>query len=402
MNGDAAIDAVADLRSPAMLPELPPFAARDVADLTPSTIPLPPDPIPGWIARGSLRAAQRWALRVPDAWNGRLVVAGTPAQRSEFACDRLFTDHVLARGYAYVSSNKGEGEGIALVSGEDPLELDGSPVPRFRLGGGLALAFWHHARGHLVERWLDDLLEITVAAHELLADRLDRGPAKTFGLGLSNGGYQIRRAVEQSELFDGAVTWNAVLWTPEHNVLRTVPAAVGAMDAGEPERLLELGFPPDVVASDGSGSLYKKNLDVYWRVTAWLHAMQVDPEVSIAYGDVDDPRPAEAWQLKIGSWHHERSPLIGHRVAAFANTGRLRCPLIDLASEYDHLVPPGEHFFPYADLVRAAGRADLYDGRLIPRAQHVDAWCDDPLYPAMRPGWPDVIAAFDELTTLSP
>ncbi|HXF34454.1 MAG TPA: hypothetical protein VN603_07775 [Candidatus Acidoferrales bacterium] len=38
-----------------------------------------------------------------------MVVAGCPGQRSEFACDRIFGDVMLARGYAYVC------DGIPIV-----------------------------------------------------------------------------------------------------------------------------------------------------------------------------------------------------------------------------------------------------------------------------------------------
>jgi hypothetical protein len=73
--------------------------------------------------------------------------------------------------------------------------------------------------------------------------------------------------------------------------------------------------------------------------------------------------------------------------------------LIDLASEYDHLIPPKLHFTPYGALVDAAGRRDLYRAELIPRAQHVDPWSEDPNYPQMQLGYPRVMAAFDELVT---
>ncbi|HEX3550213.1 MAG TPA: hypothetical protein VHT53_07560, partial [Candidatus Elarobacter sp.] len=60
----------------------PAYAARDAADLTPAVARTPPDPIPGRRLRGSLGPAQRFEVRIPDRWNGRLVVAGAPAQRS--------------------------------------------------------------------------------------------------------------------------------------------------------------------------------------------------------------------------------------------------------------------------------------------------------------------------------
>ena len=49
----------------------------------------------------------RFLLRLPDNWNGRLVVAGAPSQRSEFTNDYGWSDYVVQKGYAFASQNKG-------------------------------------------------------------------------------------------------------------------------------------------------------------------------------------------------------------------------------------------------------------------------------------------------------
>ncbi|HTW84326.1 MAG TPA: hypothetical protein VMD91_09685 [Candidatus Sulfotelmatobacter sp.] len=374
----------------------PAYAAADARAITPASVPSPPEPIAGWRASGSFGADERFSVRVPRRWNGRLVVAGTPAQRSEFACDRLFADPLLARGYAYAAGNKGVGDGVVLLAPGATFALDGVTLPRFPLPGGAALSLWQHAPGKTMERWAAELLAVTDVAHEIVAQVHRTTPEWVYAVGLSNGGYEVRRAIESSDRFAGALTWNAVLWTPEHNVLRQLPPAIAAMEAGTPERLVGLGFPPDVAGLRG-GSLYAKNLVAYWYLTAWLHAVHLDPQTSIAYGDVVTPEPADAWATRIGDWRLDRDPRIAARIAGFANTGAIRCKLIDLASELDHLIPPAEHFAPYAALVRGAGRAERYRGRLLPDAQHVDAWSEDPDYPRLRPGWPQVMEAFDEL-----
>jgi hypothetical protein len=374
----------------------PAYAAADARAIAPPSLQPPPEPIPGWRASGSLRSDERFSVRVPRRWNGRLVIAGTPAQRSEFACDLLFADPLLARGYAYASGNKGVGDGGVLLAPGATFALDGVALPRFPLPDGRALAFWQHAPGQRIERWTDDLLAVTETALEVVAQLCGRAPELTYAVGLSNGGYQVRRAIERSDRFAGALTWNAALWTPAHNLLRQLPPALMAMETGEPDRLVALGFPPDVAGVHG-GSLYQKNLVAYWYLTAWLHAMHLDPETSLAYGDVTDPAPAEAWAAQISAWRLDRSPRIAERIAGFANTGAIRCKLIDLASGFDHLIPPAEHFVPYGVLVRAAGQAARYRTEILADAQHVDAWSEDPEYPHLRPGWPRVMAAFDEL-----
>lgn len=371
----------------------PAFAARDARDLTPSVVRTPPDPIPGRRATGSLGPGQRFVVRIPDRWNGRLVVAGTPAQRSEFACDRLFGDPLLARGYAYAASNKGEGDGGLLLEPGRRIAIEGVELPRLLLPDGRGVSFWFHAPGHRMERWRDDFVAITERARELIVAACGREPEATYAVGLSNGGYQVRRAIESSDLYDGALTWNAVLWTPQHNLL-VLAEAIDALQRGDMARIEALGFPPDVRGVDGD-TLYRKNERFYWYVTAWLHAMHLDPDTSIAYGDVSDTAPTESWNGRIASWRP--SALVRERIAGFANTGQIRCKLFDLASEYDHLIPPKLHFAAYADLIDAAGKRELYRGELIPSAQHVDPWSEDPNYPHMRLGYPRVMAAFDEL-----
>src|SRR5262249_14670146 len=49
----------------------------------------------------------RFLLRLPDDWNGKLVVAGASGTRSEFNGDWAWSDYVVQKGYAYASQNKG-------------------------------------------------------------------------------------------------------------------------------------------------------------------------------------------------------------------------------------------------------------------------------------------------------
>ena len=49
----------------------------------------------------------RFLLRLPNDWNGRLVVAGASGTRSEFNGDFAWSDYVVQLGYAYASQNKG-------------------------------------------------------------------------------------------------------------------------------------------------------------------------------------------------------------------------------------------------------------------------------------------------------
>lgn len=355
-------------------------ATRDAAEITSSATRQITEPIAGWLVSGSLWPGQRFALRVPSQWNGRLVVAGCPGQRSEFACDRIFGDVLVARGYAYVCGNKGNGDGVTLLEPGAKLVVDDVELPRFPVGNGYSIAFWQHAPDRRIERWLSEMVELANAAREFLAERCGREPEVTYAIGLSNGGYQVRRAVEACDLFDGALTWNPVLWTPQQNVCRALSDAIRS--ASEGRRL---------------APLEQKHAAAYWYVTLWLHAMHLDPETSIAYGDVRDPAPAESWTGRLEQWNPDRSFEIGLRIDGFSNTGTIRCKTIEVASELDYLTPPAVHCDPYRALVEAAGKAALYRSHLVARATHVDAWADDPNFPELRSGHAEMLAAWDEL-----
>ena len=371
------------------------YAAADARAISPKLTP-PAEAIPGWRASGSLSPNERFIARIPQRWNGRLVVAGTPAQRSEFANDLIWSDPLLARGYAYVCGNKAQGDGHIIVMGNARLEVDGAVMPRYFTPEKVAISFWQHSPNNRLERWIQEFFAITDVARDIVEKVQRRAPEAIYAVGLSNGGGEVRYALERSDQYAGGLAWNAVLWSREHNLLTQLPHAIEKMQQRRPEEVQELGFPPDIHGVAG-GSLYEKNYTIYWTLTAWLHAMLLDPETSISYGDVSSPEPAEAWNGRLGSWRIERAPQIAQRIAAYAHTGQIQAKMIDLASEYDHLIPPQMHFYPYGSMVAASGKTAQYRSELIENAQHVDAWSEDANYPHLRPGHPRALAAFDEL-----
>ena len=98
------------------LPGLPPFAFTPQIDRavispsppnrTPITKAVPGIQLDARISDDSTGEA-RILFRLPNQWNGKLVVAGASGTRSEFNGDFAWSDYVLQQGYAYVSQNKG-------------------------------------------------------------------------------------------------------------------------------------------------------------------------------------------------------------------------------------------------------------------------------------------------------
>ena len=98
------------------LPGLPAFAFTPQTDRsvispsppnrTPITKAVPGIQLDARISDDSTGEA-RILFRLPNQWNGKLVVAGASGTRSEFNGDFAWSDYVLQQGYAYVSQNKG-------------------------------------------------------------------------------------------------------------------------------------------------------------------------------------------------------------------------------------------------------------------------------------------------------
>src|SRR5215471_8025007 len=99
-----------------MTPPLPAFAFTPQTDRSVIS-PSPPNRTPITKAVPGVQLDARIAddpagearilIRLPNQWNGKLVVAGASGTRSEFNGDFAWSDYVVQKGYAYVSQNKG-------------------------------------------------------------------------------------------------------------------------------------------------------------------------------------------------------------------------------------------------------------------------------------------------------
>lgn len=357
-------------------------------------------PIPGHQIHGSFGPGSRYVVRIPTAWNGKLAVCGTPATRSEHANDGTLGDFLLARGFAFASSNKGIPYNaiVAPAAGAPPRAY---PVP-FAIGEAPAgsLAF---RLGPLdpepvrVASWQEDLPRLVRAASEIVAETQGRKPARTYALGLSIGGGQVRYLIERyPELVDGGLEWASVYWHPDRNILTYLPTflrhmpayvASGYRDRAAHDAIVAAGFPPDRVTPGARfASLWDAHYSTmppfYADLTVFAFANLLDP-------DAPDLTSLEARAAYVPSAAGRAA------VAAFAHTGKIDRPLVGIAGDADVFVTPQQNFEPYVAAVRAAGRADRYWPYLVCDGTHSDHYVNF--------GWnlqaqlPFVWAAFDRL-----
>jgi hypothetical protein len=363
-------------------------------------------PVPGWQLLGALVGGQRFVLRIPQEWNGDLVACGTPATRSEFANDAVFGDYLLARGFAFASGDKGiPYNGVLERAASTPDPGIAYPVPfefealrqhEMVIRPG---ALWPQRTS--VRGWHESFAELVRFAKERTADIAGRPPRRTYAVGLSIGGGQVRWLLEREpELVDGGLEWAAVLWTPEENILTYLPAFLGSMpayvgsgfsDRAARDAIVAAGFPPDRIQDDPvHRSLWDdhySNLPPFYAdLTVFAFGMLLDPEARSWCG----PRPnvpnpvtgargsgeVEATGLALPEVRASYVPSPGARsaIAEFAQSGRIERPLVGLAGDADVFITPQHNFAPYLRSVRAAGRADRYWQYLVEGGPHVDAY----------------------------
>ncbi|MGW6910787.1 tannase/feruloyl esterase family alpha/beta hydrolase [Streptomyces sp. NPDC054940] len=315
----------------------------------------------------------QFVIRLPDRWNGGLVVTGAPGTRRQYATDTAISDQVLALGYAYASTDKGNSGADFYRDGKRP--------------------------GDAVAEWNTRTTELTRAARKAVAQRYGHAPRRTYMTGISNGGYLTRWQLENHpELYDGGVDWEGALWTADGpNLLTSLPMAVARMvGSARDEDLYAAGF------ARGSEFLWPYHERAYWGVTQKIYRAEFDP----AY-DSDCPGPSAgstpeqilAPCASDAAYDYESRPASVHRaVSRVALTGRIGRPLITLHGDLDALLPKAVDSDVYARLVDASGRGPLHRYFTIAGGTHVDGLYDT--YPdRLRPILPCYRSAFDALVS---
>ncbi len=327
------------------------------ANRTPITRAVPGIQLEAWTGAGDSQA--RFLLRLPDDWNGRLVVAGASGTRSEFNGDFAWSDLVVQQGYAYASQNKGI-LNFYLSSAADPLACRLNPVtPVF-------VHFYDDDPERPFTLWQDAIVDAAVLARRGVQVRYGREPRFTYAVGTSNGGYQVRRAVELAPgLFDGGVDWEGTFVDPDvPNLLTDLPPGIAAypeyvasgFDQGSAagKKILAAGYPPDLVTTSAAGpvSLWGLYWAQFWEVTFCQWQKALDPTY-------------DTYVAGTGSYDYVARTAVSDvaaRLAAFATTGKIKRPLITVAGTMDALLPIEHHARAYARKVAATPGEEVGKG----------------------------------------
>jgi hypothetical protein len=361
----------------------PPFAftpqtdratiAPDPANKTPITKVVPGVQINAYIASDKTTPRQaRFLLRLPDDWNGRLVVAGASGTRSEFNGDFAWSDYVVQKGYAYASQNKGV-MNLFFTTATDPLAC------RLNPSSALYVHFYDNDPGQQFTRWAVFMAEAARLARRGVEAHYGREARRTYAVGTSNGGYQVRRAVESyPELFDGGVDWEGTFVDAERpNLLTDLPPAILNFpdyvasgrnpDSTAAKNIRAASYPPDIIGGV-SGSMWTNYSNSFWEVTQCQWQKRLDPTYDTYGTDGTGTGTYNYWARRSVSD-------VGAQLEAFETAGRIRRPLITVAGTMDALLPINHHARAYARKVAAEqaerGDDDEGDGKAAYRLYEV-------------------------------
>lgn len=312
----------------------------------------------------------QFVIRLPDHWNGKLVVTGAPGVRRQYANDYLLSDWFVARGYAYASTDKGN---------------NGTSFQNDGVAPGDAIAEWHQR-----------VTELTIAAKEVVRQRYGAGPAYTYMTGLSNGGYLTRHALEnRPDLYDGGVDWEGVSWRPEGpNIFTSLPPALrwypawrATGDANAYEQMIAAGY------ARGSEFLWEHHYSVYWDLTQRTYREEIDPTYDgTLNGGIAFCQPGTPY-CDADYRYADRPQAVRDAVSRISLTGRIGKPMLTLHGTLDALLPIATNSDNYAALVGKAGRGHLHRYYVIDAGNHVDQLYD--LFPdRLRPIAPCYREAF--------
>jgi hypothetical protein len=331
----------------------------------------------------------RFILRFPNNWNGRLVVAGEPGTFSEYTGDIAFSDYVVQQGYAYASQNKGVFN-FQSTTASDPLGCRPNP------SSTTFIRYYDDDPAKPWTQWTTYIIEAAQLAVASAKAQYGSKPARTYAIGWSNGGYQVRRAIEGSTLFDGGVDWVGTL--PDPDIFVDLPLmltqfplylASGLNPASAAaQAILAGGYPPDMISGGLSFWQFHYQDAILYEQVMCQWQKQFDP----AY---------DTYGAGLANYNYSARAAvtnIAQQLAAIQPTGKIKRPLVTVAGSEDGIVIAQHHARKYAAEVQAYLQQNQ-DNSLqyryweIQNGNHVDAFKN--LFPQLQRIMPYTQHAFD-------
>lgn len=316
----------------------------------------------------------QFVIRLPDRWNGKLVVSGAPGTRRQYANDFLISDWVLAKGYAFASTDKGNNGASFYDDGSTP--------------------------GGSVREWNRRVTQLTRATKAVVAQRYGSRPSRTYMFGISNGGYLTRWQLEnRPRLYDGGLDWEGTLFRAQGpnlftylpTALRSYPSYAATGDPAAHDAMIRAGF------AEGSEFLWPFHHSYYWDLTQRVYREEFDPSYD---GDLKAGVPfcqSGTPSCDADYDYASRPTSVKDAVRSVQLTGHLGKPMITLHGTLDALLPIGTDSNVYDRLVDRAGSGRMHRYYRIVDGTHVDGLYD--AYPdRLRPLLPCARTAFDQLT----
>jgi hypothetical protein len=305
-----------------------------------------------------------------------MVVAGASATLSEFSGDFTWSDFVVQKGYGYVSQNKGV-YNFFPTTAADRLGCRLNP-------SSTIFAHFYDDDPATPFAWTEFMTEATRLGADVLKAHYGGSVRHTYAVGTSNGGYQVRRALETApELYDGGVDWEGTFFDAvAPNILSALPPAIlnypdyfaSGFDPNSTaaKNIVAMGYPPDLVSSNTS--LWTLYSSLFWEITLCQAQKRLDP----TYDTYGSGTGTYSYVDRLAASD------VGASLAAITTTGDIGRPLITVAGTEDALLPINLQARAYARAV-AAAIASPDDNKLrrapyrlykVQNGNHVDSFKD--------------------------
>lgn len=306
----------------------------------------------------------QFVIRLPEDWNGKLVITGAPGVRTQFALDFIISDFVLSRGYAFAATDK----------------------------GNTGTSFWKDGSkpGGSVVEWNRRVEQLTKAAKATVRAHYGRGPEFTYMTGISNGGYLTRHAIENNPgLYDGSVDWEGVLWRRNGpNLFTHLPQALRhwdecqssapAYDNRACELMRRAGYPK------GSEFLWPEHEIEYWDLTQRIYREEFDPGYDGDRQEADSTPGIPGCQEEAtppprcdANYQYKKRPeRVKEAVEKVSLGGNIGKPMLTVTGTYDVLLPMRLHSSRYRTLIENAGKGKMHRYYKIENGTHVDSYFD--------------------------